>query len=65
MSPIAVQMSKLSLNYSQDHTVEDGLRHIGNINMTMLQTSDMIDIQKAAAMKTKPAFPPVPAKADE
>lgn len=27
-SPVAVQTSKLSLNYSRDHTVEESLDHI-------------------------------------
>ena len=27
-SPVAVQGTKLSLNYSRDHTVEEGLNHI-------------------------------------
>jgi delta(3,5)-delta(2,4)-dienoyl-CoA isomerase len=27
-SPVAVQGTKLSLNYSREHTVEEGLNHI-------------------------------------
>lgn len=30
-SPVAVQGTKLSLNYSRDHTVEEGLNHIVRI----------------------------------
>ena len=30
-SPVAVQGIKLSLNYSRDHTVEEGLNHIVRI----------------------------------
>ena len=44
-SPIAVTTTKQSLNYSRDHTVQEGLDHICWLNSVMLQTGDM---EKAA-----------------
>ena len=40
-SPVAVTGTKLSLNYSRDHTVQEGLNHIRNLNSALLQTEDM------------------------
>ena len=39
-SPVAVNITKKSLNYSRDHTVEEGLNHIAELNGVMLQTTD-------------------------
>tara|TARA_R110002050_G_scaffold277379_1_gene423034 strand:- start:1951 stop:2244 length:294 start_codon:yes stop_codon:yes gene_type:complete len=38
-SPVAVRGSKLSLNYSRDHSVAEGLEHIRTWNMAMLQVN--------------------------
>ena len=35
-SPVAVAATKLSLNYSRDHTVQEGLDHVATINSAML-----------------------------
>lgn len=32
-SPVAVQGSKLSLNYSRDHSIQEGLDHIVSFNI--------------------------------
>lgn len=32
-SPVAVQGTKLSLNYARDHTVEEGLNHIVSLQI--------------------------------
>ena len=40
-SPVAVTGTKLSLNYSRDHTVQEGLNHILQLNSALLQTEDM------------------------
>jgi delta(3,5)-delta(2,4)-dienoyl-CoA isomerase len=40
-SPIAVTTSKLSLNYSRDHSVQEGLDHVLLLNSVMLQTGDV------------------------
>jgi len=35
-SPVAVSATKMSLNYSRDHSVQAGLDHIATINSAML-----------------------------
>ena len=39
-SPIAVAVTKSSLNYSRDHTVRDGLEHIALQNSSALMSED-------------------------
>lgn len=48
-SPVAVQGTKLSLNYSRDHTVEEGLNHIAMHNAAALMTDDLIASVMAAS----------------
>ncbi|RDD41192.1 Delta(3,5)-Delta(2,4)-dienoyl-CoA isomerase, mitochondrial [Trichoplax sp. H2] len=55
-SPIAVLSSKVSLNYSRDHTVDEGLEHIAAWNMCMLQSEDMGKIFKSFQTKARPVF---------
>jgi len=43
-SPVAVNVTKQSILFSRDHTVQQGLDHIKTLNGAMLQT---IDIKKA------------------
>eukprot|EP01083_Nonionella_stella_P292535 994872_1 len=40
-SPVAVHATKLSLNYSRDHTVKEGLEHIASHNAAALMTRDI------------------------
>eukprot|EP01103_Thecamoeba_quadrilineata_P001467 TRINITY_DN11326_c0_g1_i1.p1 TRINITY_DN11326_c0_g1~~TRINITY_DN11326_c0_g1_i1.p1 ORF type:complete len:317 (-),score=71.33 TRINITY_DN11326_c0_g1_i1:13-912(-) len=54
-SPVAVQGTKINLNYSRDHTVEEGLQYVMNWNMSMLQSSDLQRLLEAAALKKKPS----------
>ena len=42
-SPVAVCGSKLSLNYSRDHSVADGLEHIASHNAAALITDDLMN----------------------
>ncbi|XP_012280391.1 delta(3,5)-Delta(2,4)-dienoyl-CoA isomerase, mitochondrial isoform X2 [Orussus abietinus] len=53
-SPVAVQGTKISLVYSRDHSVEEGLEHIGMRNQVMLQSEDFINAAMAQASKDKP-----------
>ncbi|XP_011497597.1 PREDICTED: delta(3,5)-Delta(2,4)-dienoyl-CoA isomerase, mitochondrial isoform X2 [Ceratosolen solmsi marchali] len=56
-SPVAVQGTKLSLNYSREHTVGEGLNHILMRNQIMLQSEDFINAATALATKgDKPVF---------
>ncbi|WVQ82995.1 hypothetical protein IAT38_005133 [Cryptococcus sp. DSM 104549] len=56
-SPIAVIGTKHMLNYSRDHTVDEGLEYHAAWNMAMLQTSDMPRAMKAQLKKEIPSFP--------
>jgi Delta3,5-Delta2,4-dienoyl-CoA isomerase len=40
-SPIAIQNTKVSLLYSRDHTIQDGLNHIAVMNSYALQSNDV------------------------
>lgn len=51
MSPVAVQGTKVNMNYSRDHSVEEGLEYIARWNMTMLQSEDLV--KAATKMMTK------------
>ncbi|XP_076300995.1 delta(3,5)-Delta(2,4)-dienoyl-CoA isomerase, mitochondrial isoform X2 [Lasioglossum baleicum] len=53
-SPVAVQGSKLSLVYSRDHSVQEGLDHIALHNQTMLQSEDFANAAMAQAIKSEP-----------
>ncbi|XP_071079615.1 delta(3,5)-Delta(2,4)-dienoyl-CoA isomerase, mitochondrial-like [Haliotis cracherodii] len=55
-SPIAVQGSKVSLVYSRDHGVTEGLEHIRVWNQGMLQSEDVIKSAMAAMQKQTPTF---------
>lgn len=57
-SPVAVQGSKISLKYSRDHNIHDGLRFMANWNMVMLQSEDVVRAATAVATKSdeKPSF---------
>merc|ERR550539_28572 len=51
-SPVAVQGTKIHLNYSREHTVEEGLKYISTWNMSMLQSEDLMKSAMAAMDKS-------------
>lgn len=55
-SPVAVQMTKKSLVYSQSRLNQDGLEHIKLINQLMLQSEDLRKSAMAQATKTETEF---------
>ncbi|KAI9371318.1 ClpP/crotonase, partial [Aspergillus egyptiacus] len=55
-SPIAVQGTKELLNWSRDHTVQDGLRYTTVWNSAALQTSDVSAALLSGIQKRKPTF---------
>ncbi|KAL2825028.1 ClpP/crotonase-like domain-containing protein [Aspergillus cavernicola] len=55
-SPIAVQGTKELLNWSRDHTVQDGLRYTSIWNSAALQTSDISAALLSGIQKRKPTF---------
>jgi len=50
-SPVAVQGTKVALNYSKDHTEKDGLEFMQIWNMCMLQSEDFITATSAVAQR--------------
>lgn len=56
MSPVAVQGTKINLNYSRDHSVEEGLDFIAHWNMSMLQSEDLM--KAAVSFISKDDEPP-------
>ena len=56
MSPVAIQGTKINMNYSRDHSVEEGLEYMARWNMTMLQSEDLIKaITKMMTKDEEPA----------
>jgi len=55
-SPVAVQGTKVSLVYSRDHSVREGLDHVANWNQCMLQSDDVMKAAMASMSKEKATF---------
>src|SRR4029077_19319693 len=55
-SPLAIWGSKEMLNYSRDHSVEDGLNFIATWQTGMFQPADMMESFAAKSEKRDPAF---------
>ncbi|KAG0004440.1 hypothetical protein BGZ65_000364 [Modicella reniformis] len=55
-SPIAVNGTKHLLNYSRDHSVQEGLDYTAAWNMVMLTTPDLPTAAAASMQKQKPTF---------
>jgi len=53
-SPVAVQATKRNLIYSMDHTTQEGLDHICEINKLNLQSEDFVNATIAGATKGNP-----------
>ncbi|KAG4075833.1 hypothetical protein HA402_003659 [Bradysia odoriphaga] len=53
-SPVAVQATKRNLIYSMDHTTQEGLDHICEINKMNLQSEDFVNATIAGATKGDP-----------
>jgi delta(3,5)-delta(2,4)-dienoyl-CoA isomerase len=54
-SPVAVQGAKVCMEYSRDHTVQDGLSYMATWNMSMLQSEDTMKAGMAVATKSPDA----------
>jgi delta(3,5)-delta(2,4)-dienoyl-CoA isomerase len=55
-SPVAVQGTKEVLNWSRDHSVQDGLRYVGVWNSAALQTKDVSAALLSGIQKRTPTF---------
>jgi len=55
-SPVAVQGTKVNLNYSRDHTVDESLEYMARWNSIMLQSEDLTKASMALMAKQKATF---------
>eukprot|EP00344_Euplotes_crassus_P011294 CAMPEP_0196997366 /NCGR_PEP_ID=MMETSP1380-20130617/2996_1 /TAXON_ID=5936 /ORGANISM="Euplotes crassus, Strain CT5" /LENGTH=248 /DNA_ID=CAMNT_0042413575 /DNA_START=104 /DNA_END=850 /DNA_ORIENTATION=+ len=55
-SPVALVGYKEGLNFSRDHTIEDGLKHVRTVNTALLQSEDNMIAAMALLSKEIPKF---------
>ncbi|VDK86072.1 unnamed protein product [Litomosoides sigmodontis] len=55
-SPIAVQGTKVTLNYSRDHPIDDSIQFVRVWNQSQLQSDDLFRASAAAFTNEKPKF---------
>lgn len=55
-SPLAVQGTKAVLNYSDEHTTEEGLEYVAQWNSSFFQSNDLIEAMSSFAEKRVPEF---------
>ena len=56
LSPLAVQGTKMVLNYSDQHSLEEGLEYVALWNSAFIQSDDLIEAFSAFLQKKKPQF---------
>lgn len=61
-SPLAVWGSKEMLNYTRDHTVQQGLEHIATWQSGMFRPSEMAEAFQAKAEKREPNYANLPSR---
>jgi enoyl-CoA hydratase/carnithine racemase len=55
-SPLSIRGTKEMLNYSRDHSVDDGLKYIATWNAAMLMSTDLTAAMMASMAKQAPVF---------
>ena len=55
-SPMTVQGTKAVLQYSEEHSLEEGLNHVAQWNTSFIRTNDLAEAMRAFAEKRKPIF---------
>lgn len=56
LSPVAVQGTKVNLNYSRDHTTDESLEYMARWNSNALQSDDVMKSITAVMQKSKAEF---------
>jgi len=56
LSPLAVQGTKVTLNYADDHSLRDGLKQVALFNSAFLLSSDTQEAMTAFMTKRTPTF---------
>jgi enoyl-CoA hydratase len=55
-SPLAVQGVKAVLNYSEEHSIEEGLEYVAQWNSSFLMSNDIGEALSAFIEKRSPEF---------
>ncbi len=55
-SPLATRGTKEILNYTRDHSVEDGLNYVATWNAAMIFSNDVMEAMQASMQKRDPEF---------
>lgn len=55
-SPVAMAGTKHNLNFSRDHSAQEGLEYMATWNMAMLQTEDILKAVQSGMNKEEPVF---------
>lgn len=55
-SPLSVRGTKEMLNYTQNHSIEEGLNYVATWNAAMLFSNDVTEAMTASMQKRKPNF---------
>ncbi|KAL6067612.1 Delta(3,5)-Delta(2,4)-dienoyl-CoA isomerase, peroxisomal [Balamuthia mandrillaris] len=56
LSPLVVQGTKKVLEYAEEHTLAEGLQHVGLWNAAFLHSEDLVEAMMAFMQKRKPSF---------
>ncbi len=55
-SPLTTRGTKEMLNYTRDHSVQDGLNYVATWNAAMIYSHDLLEAMQAGMQKRKPEF---------
>ncbi len=55
-SPLTIRGTKEMLNYTRNHSIEDGLNYVATWNAAMIYSHDLLEAMQANIQKRKPEF---------
>jgi enoyl-CoA hydratase len=55
-SPLSTRGTKEILNYTRDHSVQDGLNYVATWNAAMIYSHDLLEAMQAGMQKRQPEF---------